>query len=170
MPLPPACFPLLHWPARWLCSLSPIPPPPLASWTFTVDITELISPSLTMSLTVQGWWKTERGQLETVEAGELEWREVDRGGGEGVGKRNCSRKREGEGGSNQGGWNKDGGRGDGRDSAEGKDADGQENGILNWKRLFFCFLYLCQSYPHLPLSAETERSHVWPLCYVHFWE
>lgn len=72
---------------------------------------------------------------------------MDRRGSEGVGKLNCSGNRLGWG----GGWNIRASMKSEGDSAEANDADGQENGILNLKRLFFVPIYLCQNYPHLPL-------------------
>lgn len=66
--------------------------------------------------------------------------------GEGAGERNSFQKRGG-----MGGWRKRRMRRQ-RDLTKANDADGQENGILNWKRLFFVPIYLCQNSP--PVNGD----------------
>lgn len=108
-------LPELQWPARWLCS-----PSLVTLWIFTVDITELISSSLTMSFNVWG-----------------------------DGRRRSHQRYRGGGGARKGAvrlWGSWRHKLFGRDlkihSRKQNDADGQENGILTWERDYFFVPYI----------------------------
>ena len=163
MSLPPAASP----PPAVTSPVTLLPPQPrplvLPRGPIAVDITELISPSLTQCHWPPG--VMEDGQPETVETGapgrgrwigavvrEFCWAELLHGWNGGGGGRHWTKEDE----------RKDGELRGRRDLAEAVDAD-------ELKETFFVSIFMSKL-PSPSLWMETECSHVRPLCYVHFWE